>query len=113
MVRSGEVALEINGTTLERLGPGACFGELALLTGSTQQTSVIALCETQVLVIDEPLFRGVLKANPKIADEISKILAERQAELADASDSGPPSRLEVKNWSDEFLVKIRDIFGLA
>ncbi|MFO0658356.1 MAG: mechanosensitive ion channel family protein, partial [Polyangiaceae bacterium] len=79
MVRSGAVALQVNKNTLDTLGPGDCFGEMALLTGSAQPTSVIATCETQVLVIDEPLFRGVLKANPKVADEISKILAERQA----------------------------------
>ena len=112
MIRSGAVSLRTRGIEVDRLDPGDCFGELALLTGSNQNTRVVALCETQVFVIDEPLFRDVLKANPAVASEISKILAERQSRLAETPDSGPASIQDMRNWSSQFLEKISDLFGL-
>ncbi|MGO1118159.1 cyclic nucleotide-binding domain-containing protein [Rhodovibrionaceae bacterium A322] len=47
-IQSGEVAVEVDGKELARLGKGQCFGELALLTGAPRAADI--RCLTPVLV---------------------------------------------------------------
>jgi len=113
IVRRGVVAIEVGDHEVARLGAGDFFGELALLTGTARHADVKAREETEVFEVDEAMFKDVLHSEPSIAEDISRIVGQRQAELeARRSGAGIPSAKTVTSSSAEILSKIRNIFGL-
>jgi small-conductance mechanosensitive channel len=112
MIRRGQVSVRIDRNEKHRLGAGDFFGELALLTGSVRRADVVATEETEVFEIDEKIFKDILRADPKVAEEISRIVAKREAENALHPDDAPRSRDEEHNWGRELLAKIKDAFSL-
>ncbi len=113
LVRRGEVSLRRNAVELAHLKEGDFFGELALLTGSSMGIEAVALTEVQVLEINEPLFREVLAGDPKIAAEISQIVAERESKLAAQEDSDPMSIRGAPPSKGDLLAKILGFFGVS
>jgi len=112
LVRRGGVAVRVGDRDVATLGEGAFFGELALLTGKERHANVIAREETEVIEIDEKMFQDVLEREPKIAEDISHIVAQRQAEL-DSRLSGVPSNdSHMRSATTEILSKIKNLFGL-
>jgi CRP-like cAMP-binding protein len=63
-------------TDLSVLGPGAYFGEVALVTGTPRTASVEAVEESNLLEISEEEFDLVLDQNPKLARKIISSLAQ-------------------------------------
>jgi rhodanese-related sulfurtransferase len=57
-------------TDLTVLGPGAYFGEVAIVTGKPRTASVEAVEESTVLAIGKEEFDSVLDQNPKLARQI-------------------------------------------
>jgi CRP/FNR family transcriptional regulator, cyclic AMP receptor protein len=80
MVLEGETKVQIGGRTRRRMGPGAFFGEMALLDGGPRSATVIA--ETDVHTVSIPVwsFKRMLKESPGIA---LKLLEELCARLRD------------------------------
>lgn len=112
IVRRGDVAIRVGDQELARLTHGQFFGELALLTGKQRHANVVALTECEVFELDENMFKDVLQSQPKIAEDISRIVAARQAEL-DSRLTGVPSTDQRKeSATGEILSKIKDLFGL-
>ena len=62
---------------LTELGPGACFGEMALLTGQPRTASVVSTEPTTVGILKNDDFRALLLEHPKIGVSLTTILAER------------------------------------
>ena len=62
---------------LSELGPGACFGEMALLTGKPRTASVVSAEPTTVGILDQKEFQDLMLQHPKIGVAMMKILAER------------------------------------
>jgi type IV pilus assembly protein PilB len=62
---------------LSELKVGACFGEMALLTGKPRAASVIAVEPTSCSVLEQPAFDDVLLTSPKVSLAMSCVLAER------------------------------------
>ncbi|PTL82969.1 NAD-binding protein [Vitiosangium sp. GDMCC 1.1324] len=92
VVVSGQVSLLAEGgRVVEVVKPGGFFGEIALLTGEPRSTSAVAanLCELASVGRDD--FRGVVMANPAMALEMSRILGQRLAKMAQ-QDRGPQKR---------------------
>lgn len=77
VVLEGETKVLVNGRTKRRLGPGAFFGEVALLDGGPRSATVVA--ETDVMTLSLPVwsFRTVLKANPSLAVKMLEELGRR------------------------------------
>jgi small-conductance mechanosensitive channel/CRP-like cAMP-binding protein len=100
-------------TELARLGRGQFFGEMALMTGEPRAATVRADGPCTLLVIDRAQLRAVLEASPEAAEHISRVLAERQAALADAAASMRPSPESVQERSSQLLGKIRKFFALG
>jgi type IV pilus assembly protein PilB len=69
---------------LTELPAGACFGEMALLTGKPRTASVIAVEPTTCGVLEHAAFEELLLSNPKIGLALSRVLAER---LEDSNQS--------------------------
>lgn len=68
-------------------GPGACVGELALLTQGRRSASVETTEETEVASLTKRSFDQIVSANPNIALSLMRNVAERFCSLAtDMSD---------------------------
>ncbi len=92
VVVSGEVNLLAEGGRLiEVVKPGGFFGEVALLTGEPRATSATAASKCELAIVGREEFRSVVMANPSIALEMSRILGQRLARMAQA-DKGPQKR---------------------
>ena len=92
VVVSGQVNLLAEGGRLvEVVKPGGFFGEVALLTGEPRATSASAGSVCELAVVGREDFRGVVMANPSIALEMSRILGQRLARMAQ-QDKAPQKR---------------------
>jgi small-conductance mechanosensitive channel/CRP-like cAMP-binding protein len=83
VIRRGSVTVRIDpgndrDTTVSRLGPGKHFGELALLAGQPRPTTVEALEECELLMLNVDDFRRVLQEHPELAERVQKAVAEHK-----------------------------------
>ena len=60
------------------LGPGDCFGEMALLRQAPRNATVTCLEDTRVFVLLTEHFQDALKGNAAFAQEIEKLAKERE-----------------------------------
>jgi CRP-like cAMP-binding protein len=67
---------------LSDLGPGQCFGEMALLTGQPRSATVVTVEPTTVGVLEQQDFHELQLMHPKIGISLTKILAARLAEAS-------------------------------
>ena len=115
VVDSGELAVLVGdreGPAVEvgTLSEGDAFGEMALLTGAPRTATVKAKSEASLYRIDKDALAPILKQNPKLAVEISKLVAGRQevneAMLASAT------RADETAGGASVLSRIARYFGL-
>jgi len=85
VVLEGQTKVQINGRTRRKLGPGAFFGEIALLDGGPRTASVIAETDVHTISIPHWNFRGLLKEQPPLAlkmlEETCRRLREENARV--------------------------------
>jgi trk system potassium uptake protein TrkA len=92
VIVSGQVnLLAEGGRVVETVKPGGFFGEIALLTGEPRSTSALAATVCELASVGRDDFRGVVMANPAMALEMSRILGQRLARMAQ-QDKGPQKR---------------------
>ena len=82
IVEQGRVrvwAVSASGTevTLNVLGVGAVFGEIAMLDGSERTASVSALDEAELIVIPKAAFDRALDADSRLARNVIALLCDR------------------------------------
>jgi type IV pilus assembly protein PilB len=65
---------------LTELKAGACFGEMSLLTGKPRSATVRTMEPTMCNVLENRDFEELILQNPKVAMELSRVLAERLEE---------------------------------
>jgi CRP-like cAMP-binding protein len=122
VIRSGRVRVDVddghvNGraaVTVNHLGPGDFFGELALLTGEPRGATVVAEVDTETLVVDRSDLAPLLQQNHELPERLGAVLARRlemnQVALAargdDQANAGEVSRPTLVN-------RIRQLFGLG
>ncbi|MGZ3440696.1 MAG: cyclic nucleotide-binding domain-containing protein, partial [Polyangia bacterium] len=82
IIRSGSVSVRLVDGGLEKevavLGEGEFFGEMSLMTGEPRKATVVARADAECYVIDRALFQQILRNNAKLAEEIGKLLSERE-----------------------------------
>jgi small-conductance mechanosensitive channel/CRP-like cAMP-binding protein len=118
IVQEGEVVVvrehgpSAEETELARLGPGKFFGEMALMAGEGRTATVRALVACSILVIGRDALRGLLESAPDLAENISRVIGERQAATSEAD--APPSMLRAarEERSSLLLGRIRRFFSL-
>ena len=77
-VLDGKVAVSIGGGgTVERLGPGGVFGEIALIEQTPRLASVVAETDCALLPINRAAFLQLVKNSPEFAESLIGSLAER------------------------------------
>jgi small-conductance mechanosensitive channel/CRP-like cAMP-binding protein len=98
---------------VDTMGPGAMFGEFALLTGAPRSAEVRAQSDAVLFEIGRADLEPILQRQPELAAELGRILAERQANLARvrAMKQGTPEPIEHAS-EHELLHRIRAFFKL-
>jgi CRP/FNR family cyclic AMP-dependent transcriptional regulator len=77
VVVTGRVAITIKGKTVDVIGPGGVFGEMALVDQSPRAASAIAETDSELLSINRKDFLALVKGNPGFAVSLLKGLADR------------------------------------
>jgi CRP-like cAMP-binding protein len=83
LIVDGSASVTRSGKKVATLGPGAHFGELALLDRRPRSASVTSETDMDVLVLSQRQFNTLLAAVPTIARKMLAALADRLRE-ADA-----------------------------
>ncbi len=117
LVTSGDARVTIDlpdGSEREvnRLRAGDFFGEMALMTGAPRRATVTATTDVECYRLDKQSFADLILARPGIAEEISHLLAERQAALETLEKGVQASPQQVARQRGELLGRIRHFFGL-
>lgn len=81
IIVAGKADVSRNGKKVATLGPGDCFGELALLDHGPRTATVTAASDLSVLVIGAREFAGIVDEVPPIAHKLMRALAARVREL--------------------------------
>lgn len=68
--------------TVASLWPGDCVGEMSLLTGAPRSADVFARVDAVLVEIKKEHVAPILESNPRLINEISELLAKRQADSA-------------------------------
>lgn len=82
VVRTGEIAILVatadgRELVINELGPGECFGELALLTNAPRSASALARRDSEIILLPRSEFLDELEHQPKLMRHILEITAQR------------------------------------
>lgn len=82
LIEQGRVRLELTSPdgreiVLASLGPGDCFGELALLDGERHQTDAVAREASQLWLLEREDFVGFLNQRPGVAVQLLSLIVQR------------------------------------
>jgi CRP-like cAMP-binding protein len=96
------------------LHPGDFFGERGMMTGERRSADVIALTDVECYRADKDSFQEILRKRPEIAEDISKVLARRRAELEAAVENltEEAKRARMRDHEGDLLQRIRNFFAL-
>ncbi len=73
----GEARVSVNGIEIAALGPGDCFGEMALLGDGRRAASVTTTTPTTVYVMFGTEFRRLQQTHPAVVGRIQAMMRER------------------------------------
>jgi CRP-like cAMP-binding protein len=77
IIRSGSVAVRVNGVTVEEIGEGGIFGEMAIIEQSTRSAEILALTDVTVVMLDEKKFLQLVAKVPHFSIMVMRTLARR------------------------------------
>lgn len=123
IVRAGDTSTELfvlstgecvvrtdTGREVARLGSGDFFGEMALLTGEPRSATVAAVTPCTLHVLQAEAFRSVIARYPEKLEQVSQVVAERQAEIE--RRRGADVSLQLKAQQQEtLLTRMRRFFS--
>jgi small-conductance mechanosensitive channel/quercetin dioxygenase-like cupin family protein len=114
IIASGQVRVSLEGEGAEAvatLNEGDFFGETSLMTGAPRSATCTAASDVVLFVVDRAIAREVLTSRPGVAEEMSAILAARQAALAKLGGERAALGRAPENRK-RLLTLIRDFFDL-
>ena len=116
MRRGRVVVLAVQGDGAEvpvaRLGPGAFFGEMSLLTGEPRAATIRAETDTLVLAVGKAQFAGLLQRDPGLAARLAAVIDARQADRQAKLDAKAGADATVAA-REPVLDRIRRFFGMT
>ena len=77
VVLEGKVAISIRGAVVQYVGPGAVFGEMALIDQSPRAANAAAEADCVLLGINRQVFLNLVKSNPTFGASLLSAVAER------------------------------------
>jgi CRP/FNR family transcriptional regulator, cyclic AMP receptor protein len=79
VVESGELSVEVHGEAVSSLGPGASFGEIALIDRRPRTATVIAVSDVTAYGLPVFVFRPFVESRPGVAWKMLEAMADRLA----------------------------------
>ena len=117
VIRAGKVSVRLGFDGLEKevaeLGEGDFFGEMSLLTGDPRRATVVAKSDAECYVIDRALFQQILRNNAALADEIGRLLSEREMKNKIEREGLSAEAARKSTDHQALLHRIRSFFGLT
>jgi len=80
VISEGRAKATIRGKGTAKLGPGECFGEMALLKPAPRSATVTAESDMRLLVLGSREFSTLIEDVPSVARRVMEALAERLRE---------------------------------
>lgn len=77
VVESGSAEVSVAGNTVGTLGPGASFGEIALVDKSARSATVTATSHLRAFALPVWSFRSFAESRPSVTWKLLELLAER------------------------------------
>jgi CRP-like cAMP-binding protein len=77
VVIEGSVRLSVTGRTLEKVGKGGVFGEMALIDAAPRSATATALAACTLAPVTAQRFKELVRESPDFALEIMRIMAAR------------------------------------
>jgi NADH:ubiquinone reductase (H+-translocating) len=80
--------------SLRRMGPGDCFGEIALLGDHVRTATTRSVTAVNLLAVDRDAFQALFSTLPPLRDFFGRLIEERMAQRspsADEPDAEPPA----------------------
>jgi CRP/FNR family cyclic AMP-dependent transcriptional regulator len=76
-VTEGEIDLVIHAQTIETVGTGGIFGEMALIDHQTRSATAKAKTDAKVVPIDQKRFLYLIQNTPFFAVDVMRVMADR------------------------------------
>jgi CRP/FNR family transcriptional regulator, cyclic AMP receptor protein len=77
VVLDGSVRLSVTGRTLEKVGKGGVFGEMALIDAAPRSATATALTACSLVPLSAQRFKALVKESPDFAIDIMRVMAAR------------------------------------
>jgi CRP-like cAMP-binding protein len=77
VVESGEATVAVHGEPVGKLGPGASFGEVALIDRRARTATVTAASDLKTYALPVFVFRPFVEARPQVAWKLLEAMADR------------------------------------
>lgn len=77
VIESGEASVTVRGEAVATIGPGASFGEVALVDKEARSATVTATSPVRAYALPVWSFRSFVETRPDVAWKLLEILAER------------------------------------
>lgn len=77
VVLEGEVRLSVNGREIERLVPGAIFGEMALIDDQPRSATAETLSPCRLVPIDARRFEFLIRQTPGFSLHVMRVMSDR------------------------------------
>lgn len=81
-VSEGEIDIQLNGQTLETIGPGGIFGEMGLIDNQARSANAVAKTAVKVVAINERRFTFLVQNNPYFPLHVMRTMTERIRRLS-------------------------------
>ncbi len=81
VVLEGSVRLSVTGRTLEKVGKGGVFGEMALIDASPRSATATAITACTLAPVAADRFKALVKESPGFALEIMQVMAARLRQM--------------------------------
>ena len=75
--REGRVAITAEGKTLEQVGPGGVFGEMALVDRAARVANAVAATDCSLLAVNRKQFLDLVQNNPAFGLSLLTVLGQR------------------------------------
>lgn len=77
VVLEGSVKLSVTGRSVEKVGKGGVFGEMALIDSAPRSASATAVTDCTLVSVTAERFKTLVQETPGFALEIMRIMASR------------------------------------
>jgi len=88
VVGEGEATVRVKGEVARRLGPGDCFGEVALIDGGKRSADIVAESHLHCYGISRDVFRPFVREHPDVAWALLEELAAKLRKAQAGGDGG-------------------------